>query len=200
MHQHRHTFARAVAQEIEDARIVEVPRPHVVADLHADMTARARPRYLAARRIDVLQGNLSERLQAMRLHRAERSGELVHPGGPRCCAHRVPRVAEHDRRCAHQLHVDPRRVHPRQARVRIPQARVHRPERLRAHHDVPGAVTVLGEPRCPWIGGRGVLPADAREQMRVDVDAPHVQRPCSAEALPGWTVPHAGHRRNAASS
>ena len=44
-------------------------------------------------------------------------------------------------------------------------------------------------------GRKSLVAADARKQVRMNVDA--LQCHCTTStALPGWTVPHAGHLRN----
>jgi hypothetical protein len=181
-----------MAQEIEDAGIVEALRPDVVADLHADVARRSRLGDRAAGRVDVLQRHLRERLQPARVRRAELDHAVVHALAPRRRLCGIPCIAEHDRRRAHELHVDARFVHPLQAGARVPQPRLDRAEARVALHNVAGAVAVLGEPGSALVRCRGFLPRYAREDVSMDIYL-------HAAARPGCTVPHDGHLRSDAS-
>ncbi len=194
------------ARNVSSDFVVEIARPHVVADLHAVVARGLRAARLAAGRIDVLQRHLRQGLEALRrvLHELQRA--VVHALAPRQRALDRIRVAEHHRRRADDLDVDAVAVHVLEPRGRVPQRRLDRTERLVALHDLAGAVGVLRQPRrVDRVERRGFLPRDRREEVGVHVDGDRLAHAHATLAFachaawsrPGCTVPHLAQVRSA---
>ena len=121
----------------------------VVADLHADVAVRPGAAGLAAGEVEVLQRHLRQRLQPLRIVRAVLQRKVVHAARPGGGARGIVGIAEEDRRGADDLHVHRLRVHLLDARRRIPERLVDRPERLVGHHDLAApAILLHRQPRA----------------------------------------------------
>ena len=106
MDEHRGPDVGAVAEEVDDAVVVEVALSDMVADLDAGVPGGEAAIELGARRIGVLERHLAERDQPVAARSDALQGEIVEDPGHLDRLLGGPLVAEEQRRRRHDLTVD----------------------------------------------------------------------------------------------
>ena len=202
---------RAVAEERDQAVVVEVAIADVVADLHALHPGSHRPLQLPAGQVGVLQRHLADRDQPPAAASAQLQQCVVEDAG---ALHRLlggAAVGEQHRGRRDHLHVDAVAVHVGKAHGGIPAGRRDRAERRAAEHHRRFVRTVTAQPRpIRRAEALGEVGPRLGEEVGVEVDDGHTAS-CAGSASaasggsgsaprPGWTHPQPGQVRADSSS
>ena len=164
----------------------------MVADLHADMAAARAPASTSRHAASMsCSGTCASAFRRRGSRRAELEHAIVHARRPRRGARGLPRIAEHHRRRAHELHVDAR-PRPSSASARRGS---HRGASTGRKRSSPTMMWPLPSPWSASHGARASAAAASSRAMRGKTCAwmsmRRVMRSPGAAALPGCTAPQA---------
>ena len=175
MNQHRRAFVRAMMQESHDSRIIEILLANMISDLHSQMSGTHAPAQFLARRVNILQRNLTQRFQPALALRTQFQRSIVEQARTIQRVLHGALVREQHRRGRDHLRLDAVPVHFVEPHFRIPARRIDLAEESVAHHDVgfPG-LSVLDPRPVGSAVARGQIGPGARKEMIMDVDDWHV--------------------------